>query len=116
MKAKEKANDQPVDVNEVLLVGAIEDRPNLKYMANGTAVARFILVTVVDAWEDGKQRTSRIRHRIVVFGKDAERCNDEMNAENRVKVRGRIARKFKGEVQGKRMYDTEIVGNSWRGS
>lgn len=97
-------------VNKVILVGRLGGDPDVRYAANGTAVAKFSLATNerVPAgegnWED---RTEW--HRIVVFGKLAETCGNYLSKGRLVFIEGSIRTQQWEDAQGVKRYTTEIV-------
>jgi single-strand DNA-binding protein len=97
-------------VNRVILVGRLGRDPEMRYSASGTAIAQFSLATDerVPAgegnWED---RTEW--HRIVAFGKLAERCGNYLNKGRQVFVEGSIRTRQWEDKEGAKRYTTEIV-------
>ncbi|SXY43293.1 single-stranded DNA-binding protein [Klebsiella pneumoniae] len=62
-------------VNKVILVGYLGQDPEVRYLPSGGAVANFTLATS-ETWrdkQDGQMRENTEWHRVVVFGKLAER-------------------------------------------
>lgn len=90
--------------------GLLGSDPDVRYSANGTAVAKFNLATNerVPAgegnWED---RTEW--HRIVVFGKLAETCGNYLSKGRLVFIEGSIRTQQWEDAQGAKRYTTEIV-------
>jgi len=108
-----------LDCNIALLVGTVEDVPELKYMPGSSApVARFVLLTT-EHRKNLKDEIvdENIKHHIVVLGAKAEECRDCLKPGDRVKVEGRMKPKFIDQVdQVKRFvfdvisYDVEKLG------
>ncbi len=97
-------------VNKVILVGRLGQDPEIRYSANGVAVARFSLATNerIQAgegnWED---RTEW--HRVVTFGKTAEFCGNYLGKGRHVYVEGSIRTNQWEDAQGQKRYTTEII-------
>lgn len=97
-------------INKVILIGRLGADPDIRYSANGTAVAKFNLATNerVPAgegnWED---RTEW--HRVVAFGKLAEICGNYLNKGKQVFIEGSLRTQQWEDAQGVKRYTTEIV-------
>lgn len=65
-----------MSVNKVILLGRLGQDPELKYTPGGAAVCNFSMATT-EAWTDkqGAKQEKTEWHRIVVWGKLAELCN-----------------------------------------
>ena len=108
-----------IDLNIALLVGRVEEQPELKYMPGSSApVARFVLLTTEHRKNLKDERVNEnLKHHIVVLGVEAENCRDCLKPGDRVKVEGRMKPKFIDQVgQVKRFvfdvisYDVEKLG------
>ncbi|MBC7396758.1 MAG: single-stranded DNA-binding protein [Bdellovibrionales bacterium] len=64
------------DINRVMLLGRLGTDPVLRFTKNGTAVANFSLATEV--YNKAKNESETTWHRIVTWGKPAEKVNDEL--------------------------------------
>jgi len=97
-------------VNRVILVGRLGADPDIRYSPNGTAVAKFSLATNERApsgdgnWED---RTEW--HRIVTFGKVAERCGNFLNKGKLIYLEGSLRTNQWEDKEGVKHYTTEII-------
>jgi single-strand DNA-binding protein len=61
-------------INKVILVGNLGQDPEVRYMANGAAVANISIATT-DSWQDkqtGEQQEKTEWHRVVFFNRLAE--------------------------------------------
>ena len=102
-----------MSMNKVMLLGRLGQDPELKYTPSGTAVCNFSLATS-DQWTDksGQRQEKTEWHRIVVFGKLAELCNQYLSKGRQALVEGSLqTRSWEGE-DGKKRYMTEIVGRN----
>lgn len=97
-------------VNKVILVGNLGADAEVRYTANGTAVANINVATTerVPAgegnWEDKTEW-----HRVVLFGKMAESRMAYLNKGTQVYVEGRLQTRQWEDAQGVKRYTTEIV-------
>ena len=64
-----------MSVNKVILVGNLGRDPEVRFTANGKAVAKFPIATS-EVWNDaeGSRQEHTEWHNIVVWGKPAESC------------------------------------------
>ncbi|GAA5416543.1 single-stranded DNA-binding protein A [Paraliobacillus ryukyuensis] len=98
-------------LNRVVLVGRLTKDPDLRYTANGTAVANFTLaVNRPFSNQQGDREADFIN--CVVWRRPAENLANFMNKGSLVGVDGRIqTRNFEGQ-DGKRVFVTEVVADS----
>lgn len=101
-------------VNKVILVGHLGADPELRYTANGTAVARFRIATTETFTDRSGARQERTEwHRIVVWGKLAEICGQYLSKGKLVYIEGRI-RSDSWEQEGVKRYSYEIVADNMK--
>ena len=63
-------------INKVILIGNLGREPEVKYATNGNAIANLAIATS-ESWTDkttGQKQEKTEWHRVVVFGKLAEIC------------------------------------------
>ena len=99
-------------INKVILVGRLGQDPEMRYFADGTAVANFSIATS-DEWKDketGEKREKTEWHRIVVFRKLAEICGKYLSKGRQVYIEGKLQTRS-WEKDGVTRYTTEIVAN-----
>ncbi len=95
--------------NKVLLLGNLGGDPELRHTPSGQSVANFNLATNDRVQKDGNWEDRTEWHRIVVWGKLAERCNEYLKKGSSAFLEGRIqTRKWQDRDGGDR-YTTEIV-------
>ena len=103
-------------LNNVVLIGRLTKDPELRYLPSGnnTAVARFTLAVDRQLSKDKKaemvsnnQPTADFIN-IVVWGKQAENCNEYLAKGRLVAISGRI-QTGSYEKDGERKYTTEVV-------
>ena len=97
-------------VNKVILIGNMGADPELRYTPGGTAVTNFNIATN-ESWTDnsGDQQERTEWHRIVVWGRLAEICNQYLRKGSKVYIEGRLqTRSWEGQ-DGQKRYTTEVV-------
>lgn len=99
-------------VNKVILVGRLGADPEIRYTPNGQAVATLRLAT--NEWSgSGESREERTEwHRVVVWGKLAERCSEYLKKGRQVYAEGRLRTRSWEDRDGNKRYTTEIVANT----
>lgn len=97
-------------INKVILIGNLGADPELKYTPGGAAVTNFTIATN-ESWVDGKgERQEKTEwHRIVVWGKLAEICNEYLKKGSKVFIEGRLQTRSWDGADGTKRYTTEIV-------
>lgn len=96
-------------VNKAILVGNLGRDPELRNTPNGQAVVNFTLATS-ESWTDksGERQERTEWHRIVVWGKTAEMCNQYLSKGRTVYIEGRIQTREWEDKDGNKRYTTEI--------
>ena len=102
-----------MSVNKVIVLGRLGQDPELKHTAGGSAVSNFSVATN-ESWMDkqGQKQERTEWHRIVVWGKLAERCNQYLSKGRQVYLEGRLQTRSWEDKQGQKRYTTEIQANS----
>jgi len=99
-------------VNKVILAGTLGQDPDLKYAANGNAVAN-ISVATNEEWTDkqsGQKQEKTEWHRVVIFGKLAEIAGQYLTKGSQVYLEGKLqTRKWQDQNTGQDRYTTEVV-------
>jgi single-strand DNA-binding protein len=96
-------------VNRVTLIGNLGRDPELKYTQTGKAVCRLSIATTRkfrNASEELQEETEW--HRVVVWGKQAEHCNQYLSKGRSVYVLGRL-QTSSYEQDGVKKYSTEVI-------
>ena len=97
-------------VNKVILIGNSGADPELRYTPGGTAVSNFSIATN-ESWTDssGERQERTEWHRIVVWGRLAEICNQYLRKGSKVYIEGKLqTRSWEGQ-DGVKRYTTEVV-------
>ena len=100
-------------VNKAIIVGTLGQDPEIRYTANGGAVAN-ISVATNETWRDkatGEAQERTEWHRIVMFGKLAEIAQQYLKKGSQAYFEGRIQTRKWQDNEGKDRYNTEIVAN-----
>ncbi len=96
-------------VNKAILVGNLGRDPELRHTPNGQAVVNFTLATSENWTDKSGERQERTEwHRIVVWGKTAEMCNQYLSKGRTVYIEGRIQTREWEDKDGNKRYTTEI--------
>lgn len=99
-------------VNKVILVGTLGRDPEVKYAANGNAIANLNVATS-EQWNDkatGQKQEKTEWHRVVIFGKLAEIAGQYLTKGSQVYLEGKLqTRKWQDPNTGQDRYSTEVV-------
>jgi single-strand DNA-binding protein len=101
-------------INRVFLMGNLGSDPELRSTPGGQPVAQFRIATN-EAWVDkgsGQKQERTEWHRIVVWGRQAEHCNQYLRKGRTVFIEGRIQTRQWDDQQGVKHFMTEIVANN----
>ena len=99
-------------VNKVILVGTLGRDPEVRYAANGNAIANLSIATS-EQWNDratGEKQERTEWHRVVIFGKLAEIAQQYLTKGSQVYLEGKLqTRKWQDQATGQDKYSTEVV-------
>jgi single-strand DNA-binding protein len=97
-------------INKAILIGNLGAPPELRYTPGGQAVANFRIATN-EKWTDksGQAQERTEWHRIVVWGKLAELCNQYLVKGRQVYVEGRLQTREWMDKENHKNYTTEVV-------
>ena len=104
-------------VNKVILVGTLGRDPEVRYAANGSAVANISLATS-EQWNDkttGERQERTEWHRVVFFGKLAEIVGQFARKGSQMYVEGKLQTRKWQDQSGQDRYTTEVVVDSFGG-
>ena len=100
-------------VNKVTLIGNLGQDPEIRYTANGSAVANVSIATA-ESWKDresGEQQERTEWHRVVFFSRLAEIVGEYLKKGSQVYIEGRLQTRKWQDRDGNDRYTTEIVAN-----
>lgn len=102
-----------MSVNKVILLGRLGQDPELKYTPGGAPVCNFSLATT-EAWTDksGQKQEKTEWHRVVVWGKLAELCNQYLSKGRQAFLEGRLQTRSWDDKDGNKRYTTEILAST----
>lgn len=100
-------------INKVILVGHLGRDPEIRYSANGQAIAN-VSVATSESWKDkntGEKQERTEWHRVVFFGRLAEIAGEYLKKGSQVYVEGRLQTRKWQDKEGNDRYTTEVVAN-----
>ncbi len=102
-----------MSVNKVIILGRLGQDPELKYTPGGMAVCNFTVATS-ESWADkaGQKQEKTEWHRIVVWGKLAELCNQYLTKGRQAFIEGGLQTRSWDDKSGQKRYTTEIVAKT----
>lgn len=98
-------------VNKAIIVGNLGRDPEVRYSANGNAIAN-VTVATTDSWRDkqsGERQERTEWHRVVFFGRLAEIAGEYLKKGSQVYIEGRLQTRKWEDQSGQERYTTEIV-------
>jgi len=98
---------------KVTLIGNIDNEQEVRYKANGSAVANVSIATA-EAWkerESGHMQERTEWHRVVFFSRLAEIVGEYLKKGSQVYIEGRLQTRKWQDRDGNDKYTTEIVAN-----
>jgi len=99
-------------VNKAIVLGRLGRDPELRYMQNGQPVCKLNVATSRKYQNKNNEMVEETEwHRITVWGKQAEHCNNFLTKGREVYVEGRL-RTSSYDKEGQKHYTTEIVADT----
>ena len=100
-------------LNKAMIIGNLGDDPELRYTQSGTPVANMSIATNRRWTDDNGQKQEKTEwHKVVVFGRQAETCEQYLSKGRQVYVEGRIQTRKWEDRDGNNRYTTEIVARN----
>ena len=100
-------------INKVILIGNLGKDPDVRYSANGAAIAN-ITVATSDSWKDKQTGETQERtewHRVVMFNRLGEIAGEYLRKGSKVYIEGRLQTRKWTDQSGQDRYTTEVVAN-----
>jgi single-strand DNA-binding protein len=99
-------------LNKIMLIGNVGTDPEMRYTPSGNPVTSFPMATSRRYTDSsGERREETEWFRIVVFGKQAESCNQFVTKGKQVYVEGRLrTRNWEGQ-DGQKRVSVEVMAN-----
>ena len=101
-------------VNKVIIIGNLGNDPEVRYSANGSAIAN-ISVATSESWTDknsGDKQEKTEWHRIVMFNRLGEIAGEYLRKGSKVYIEGKLQTRKWQDQSGQDRYTTEIVANT----
>jgi single-strand DNA-binding protein len=104
--------------SQTIIHGRLGKDPEIKYTANGQAIANLSVATS-ETWKD-KQTQEKVEktewHRVVVFGPSAEWVGERFKKGDLILINGKNqTRKWQDNATGQDKYTTEVVADRFNG-
>ena len=97
-------------LNKVMIIGYLGADPEMRYIADGTAVTSFrVAASRSYTGSDGERKEETEWFSVVAWRKLAELCSQYLNKGRRVYVEGRLQTRSWNTPEGERRYKTEVV-------
>ena len=100
-------------VNKAIIVGNLGRDPEVRYSANGNAIANVTIATT-ESWKDrqsGERQEKTEWHRVVFFSRLAEIAGEYLKKGSQVYIEARLQTRKWEDRDGNERYTTEIVAN-----
>ena len=102
-----------MSLNKVMLIGNLGADPELRYTPAQMAVCTLRIATNERRkGADGQWSDHTEWHSVVVWGKQAENCNQYLKKGRQVYLEGRLQTRKWQDQEGKDRYKTEIIANT----
>jgi single-strand DNA-binding protein len=103
-------------VNRVIIIGNLGKDPEVRYTADGKAVASLTVATS-ESWKDqqGQVQEKTEWHRISIFGKLAEISGEYLKKGSQAYFEGKLQTRKWTNKEGQDQYTTEIVLDPFNG-
>ena len=101
-------------VNKVIIVGNLGNDPEVRYAANGSAIANISIATS-ESWTDkntGDKQEKTEWHRVVMFNRLGEIAGEYLRKGSKVYVEGKLQTRKWQDQSGQDRYTTEVVANT----
>lgn len=96
-------------LNRVMIIGRLGADPELRYTQAGQATCSLRVATDESYTDrDGNREERTEWHRVAVFGKTAENCNQYLRKGSLVYVEGKLSTRKWQDQNGQERYSTEI--------
>ena len=95
-------------LNKVMIIGRMGKDPEIKYTQSGMAVCNITVATDEGYVKDGQKIDRTEWHQIVLWGKQAEFCQNYLSKGRLVFVEGSLQTRSWEDQQGNKRYRTEI--------
>jgi single-strand DNA-binding protein len=99
-------------LNKVMIIGNLGADPEMRYMADGTAMTSFrVASTRTFGGADGERKEETEWFSVTAWRKLAEQCSQFLQKGRRVYVEGRLRTRSWDGPDGQKRYRTEVVAD-----
>ncbi len=97
-------------LNKVMVIGRLEDEPEVRQTPGGRPVASFS-VTTTRSWTsaEGEKHEEKEWFNVVAWGSLAEMCKDRLAQGQQVYIEGRLQTRGWEDSLGRKHFRTEVV-------
>ncbi len=95
-------------LNKVMIIGRMGKDPETRYTQTGAAVCNITVATDEGYVKDGQKIDRTEWHQVVLWGKQAEFCQNYLGKGRLVFVEGKLQTRSWEDQQGNKRYTTEI--------
>ena len=100
-------------VNKAILIGNLGADPEMRFTPSGSPVTTFRIATSERFTDKGGIPQEKTEwHRVVVFGRTAENCDQYLTKGGKVYVEGKMQTRKWQDRDGNDRYTTEVVAQS----
>lgn len=100
-------------INKVILIGNLGRDPELRYTQTGTPVCQLNLATTRSYTNKNNERVEETEwHRVTVWSKQAEFCNQYLSKGRQVYVEGRLQTRSYEDKDGIKRYSTDVIADT----
>jgi single-strand DNA-binding protein len=103
-------------INKVILIGNLGRDPELRYTQGGSAVCNLSVATTRSYMKGEGKGAEKVEetewHKVVVWGKTAEFCNQYLAKGRQCYVEGRLQTRSYEDKDGIKRYSTDIVAET----
>ena len=99
-------------INKVILIGRLGKDPEVKYLENGTPLAKFSVATS-ESYKDrsGNQVENTEWHNLIFWRKQAEIAEKYLRKGSLIYLEGKLQTRSWDDANGNKRYTTEIIGD-----
>lgn len=113
MRNDKKERTDVADLNKVMIIGNLGQDPEIRYTANGSAVATFSVAANRNYRKpDGEWEKETEWFSVVAWNQLAERVSQNLQRGARVYVEGRLHTRSWDGPDGNRRFKTEVIANT----
>ena len=102
-----------MSVNKVTILGRLGQDPELKYTPSSVAVCSLSVATSSSYTDNAGQKHEKTEwHKIIVWNKMAEICNQYLKKGSQVYIEGKLQTRSWDDKEGQKRHTTEIISSN----